>query len=225
MHSSFPIRSDPPDFAVPAGRIGYDLEAEILLLHTIQTGDAFTQLLATGVLRAEPEHAAAEWPEAYQWMNRMMDERLPTSGRTALWLWARIRRHDLVGNCRRAHRTGEPHVLLTCRIPRERVLLSQFDEWHAALNFTLAIPPRQAEPDEEFNARYDEIATSFTARLEAAGVRNAPLRRWPIDLRAEAERSWESILVPTNFDRRAYWQGTVHEIYADDVVEAVRITG
>jgi hypothetical protein len=222
MHS-VPIRTASPERAVPAGRIGYDLDAEILLLHTIQTGVAFTQLLTTGVLRAEPEHVASEWPEAYHWMYRMMAERLPTFGNTALWLWARIRRHDLVSNCRRARGAEEPHVLLTCRIPRERVLLTQYDEWHAALNSTLAIPPRPAESEEEYNARFDELADDFTARLEAAGARNQPLHRWPDDLRAEAEESWESILDPSNFNKHAYWQGTVHEIRADDVVDAVRI--
>lgn len=50
----------------------------------------------------------------------MMQERLPTNGDAALWLWARIRRDDLVLQCRRAR--GQ--VLLTYRIPRERVLLS-----------------------------------------------------------------------------------------------------
>lgn len=35
--SSFPIRSAAPEKAVPPGRIGYDLDADVLLLHTIQT--------------------------------------------------------------------------------------------------------------------------------------------------------------------------------------------
>ncbi|WP_416779510.1 DUF3841 domain-containing protein [Microbacterium lacticum] len=130
MHS-FQTRTAQPDRAVPPGRIGYDLDADVLLLHTIQTSAAVDELRKNGVLRPRPEHTASEWPEAYAWMVRMMGERLPTSGSTAVWLWARIRRYDLISNCRRAVVPGqEPQVLLTCRIPRERVLLSQFDEWH-----------------------------------------------------------------------------------------------
>ena len=208
---------------MPPGRIGYDLNADILLLHTIQTSTAVNQLLNTGELRAGPEHAASEWPEAYDWMYRMMAKRLPTFGTTALWLWARIRRYDLVNNCRRARNAEEPQALLTCRIPRERVLLPQFDEWHAALNSTLAIRRRRGETDEEFDTRFDEIADRFTTRLDAASARNAPISHWPDEIRAEVERSWESIFVPANFDKRAYWQATVHEIRIEDVLDAVWI--
>lgn len=219
----FPIRSAAPEQAVPSGPIGYDLDAHTLLLHTIQTGAAFAQLLSAGVLRASPEHAASEWPEAYEWMNRMMAQRLPTSGNAALWLWARIRRYDLVSNCRRARDANQPQVLLTCRIPRVRVLLSQFDEWHAALNSTLAIPRWPGEAEEEFDTRYDEIVDRFTTRLDAVSARNPPISHWPDEIRAEVERSWESIFVPANFDRRAYWQATVHEIRTEDVLDAVWI--
>lgn len=124
--SSFPIRSARAEQAVPPGRIGYHLHADVLLLHTIQTSAAVDELRTKGALRPDPEHTASEWPEAYTWMNLMMGERLPTSGSTTVWLWARIRRYDLVSNCRRPRaRDYEPQELLTCRIPRERVLLSQ----------------------------------------------------------------------------------------------------
>ena len=100
--ASFPIRSAPPDMAIPPGRIGYDLDADVLLLHTVQTKAAFEELLATGVLWQRPELTDPWFPDAYDWMNRMMAARLPTSGNAALWLWARIRRPDLVTDCRHA---------------------------------------------------------------------------------------------------------------------------
>lgn len=58
------IKKARPAEAVPRGRMGYDLSADRLLLHTIQTEEAFEGLLSTGVLvpdpsRAEPFHADA----------------------------------------------------------------------------------------------------------------------------------------------------------------------
>lgn len=55
-------------------------------------------------------------------------------------------------------------------------------------------------------------------------MRDAPVRDWPADLRAEIERSWECILDRGNFGQFEFWQARVHALYAEDVVEAVRIT-
>ena len=46
----FPIRTVPRDSAVPPGRIAYDIDAPVLLLHTFQTEDAFEELLFKGCL-------------------------------------------------------------------------------------------------------------------------------------------------------------------------------
>ncbi|WP_307297502.1 DUF3841 domain-containing protein [Microbacterium natoriense] len=216
---SFPIRSARAEQAVPPGRVGFDLDADVLLLHTIQANAAVDELRKNGVLRPRPEHTASEWPEAYAWMNRMMGERLPTSGSTAVWLWAQIRRDDLIRNCGRAR--GQ--VLLTCRIPRERVLLSQFDEWHSVLNSFPAIPILPDESDAEYDARYTALTDAFLVRREAGGHRNVPVSQWPADLRRDTELSWECIFDREIFDRKAYWQATVHELRADDVVDAVQI--
>lgn len=140
--SSFAIRSAVPEKAVLPGRIGYDLDADVLLLHTIQTAAALEELLTKGILWPDPALAESSWPDAYEWMCLMMAPRLPTSGEAALWLWARIGRVDLVGSCRRAR--GE--VLLTCRVPRKRVLLSHFDEWHAVLNANVPHPETRRVP-------------------------------------------------------------------------------
>lgn len=218
--ASFPIGSAPPEKAVPAGTIGYDLDADTLLLHTFQTNAAFEELLKVGVLRQKPELADPWYPDAYDWMNRMMAARLPTSGNTALWSWAKIRRRDLVTHCR----YGRGEVLLTCRIPRERVLLLHDSEWYSALNSTIAIPQLPGETEEDFDARWHRTYDDFNNRLRAAGADRSPVRQWPQDLRDEVEQSWECIFDRSYFGPKDYWEATVHEIYAGDVVEAVRIT-
>ena len=101
----------------------HDISEDRILLRTIQTAETFGALLANEMLKPNP--AMAELPlhaDGYDWMYRQMAARLPTFGDGAIWLWARVRRQKLVELCGLA--PGQ--VLLTCRVPRERVLLSHF---------------------------------------------------------------------------------------------------
>lgn len=115
-------------------------------------------------------------------------------------------------------------VLLTCRVPRERVLLSQFGDWHSALNRSPLIIELHGESDEEYGARLDRAFEEVDIRIRAAGVAlYAGYRHWPEDLRTELEMSWEFILDPGNYGRYQSWQATVHCLYEDDVIEAMRL--
>lgn len=201
----------------------HDISEDRILLHTIQTAEAFGALLSNGMLRPDP--ALAEPPlhaDGYDWMFRQMAARLPTFGDGAIWLWARIRRQELVELCRLA--PGQ--VLLTCRVPRERVLLSHFGDWHAVLNRHPLIIEHPDESDEAYGARLDRIFEDVDGRVRGAGVApDAGYRHWPADVRTELEDSWEFMLDPSNYGRYESWQATVHSLRADDVVEAVRIEG
>ena len=212
-------RKAAPADALPRGRIGYDPSADTLLLHTIQTEAAFEELVSTGQLRPNTSLGEPLFADAYAWMLAQMATRLTTSGEGALWFWARIRRQDLLESCRLSR--GE--VLLTCRIPRERVLLSHFGDWHAVLNTSIHVPDLLGESDEEYGARLDMIFDDFEERKKAAGVRNDRVADWPEHLRMEIQQSWEHIFQPQNFGRSDTVQATAHDLYADDVVEAVRL--
>jgi hypothetical protein len=199
--------------------MGYDLAADRLLLHTIQTEAAFEALLSDGVLVPDNALAVPEYADAYAWMIRQMAARLGTVGDGALWFWARTRREDLVESCRFSR--GE--VLLTCRVPRDRVLLSHFVDWHAALNACPIVPDLPGESEDAYDVRLDKVFDDFYARLAAAGAQNAGIAGWPEDLRTWVEQSWEYALDPANYGRFETWQGTMHALHLDDVVEAVRI--
>lgn len=74
----------------------------------------------------DPALACEDFADPYRWMLDQMELRLPTRGPSALWFWAKRRRKDLI----RSIRYWGGDVLLTCRIPRERVLPSHFSDWH-----------------------------------------------------------------------------------------------
>jgi hypothetical protein len=99
---AFPITKTRPAEAVPSGRIGYDLSAGRLLLHTIQTEEAFEGLLTVGALVPDPARVEPLHTDAYGWLYRQMAERLPTTGNGAVWFWAQIRRQDLVELCKQS---------------------------------------------------------------------------------------------------------------------------
>jgi hypothetical protein len=213
-----PIRTAPRAAAVPPGRLHYDITAPVLLLHTVQTADALEELVSTGRLVPDPCRAEADYAQAYAWMLRQMRERLPTTGPAAVWLWGRTLRTALVSQC-----CASPgRVLLTCRIPRERVLLSHFADWHSVLN---AAPNYRELPGEDVadaDARIDALHEDFYARVDAAGLDEQDLRGWPDKLRAELEGTWEMIFDPSRYGRSACWQATVQELRTEDIVEAVR---
>lgn len=70
----------------------------------------------------------------------------------------------------------------------------------------------------------DPIFEEVDDRIRAAGVAlDAGYRNWPPDLRTELEDSRGFLLEPANYGRYESWQATVHSLYEDDVVEAVRV--
>ena len=215
----FPIRTACPEGGLPPGRIPCDLGAPVLLLHTLQAADAFEELLSTGRIVPDPARATAEFLDAYAWMYRQMAERLPTRSDGALWLWAKTGRRDLVDSCR----LGRGKVLLTCRVPRERVLLSEFDDWHRVLNGSPNILALPGESDDAYSVRFNALFDDFFDRVASAGAGHDPVSAWPEDLRTEIEASWVSIFDPVNYRKVSCWQATVHELGAEDVIEAVRI--
>ncbi len=111
-------------------------------------------------------------------------------------------------------------MLLTAEIPRTRVLLSDFEEWHTVLNKSLAVPLLPGESDDEWSARFDVIHDEWWERTEP--YHRLPLAGWPAPLRDELESSWALVFDLDDAGKRDL-QGVVHELRASDVTRAVRI--
>ena len=194
---SFPLRCTDPERAVPPGRLEYDLDADRLLLHTVQSAGAFGTLCATGVLRPDPALAEPLFADSYEFMYRQMAARLhqrerramavgayhPQGSRELLPSLARERAADLPGS----PRAGAP-------VKRDGMASCP----ESGLG---EMPMLPGESGGDAFARWEKASDAFEARLEAAGVErlSTPVRDWPADLKDEIERSWERI-----FDRGSY---------------------
>jgi hypothetical protein len=212
------VRWRPPEAAVPAGRLGYDLAAARLLLHTVIDEDGYETLRASGVVRGEPARTPVEFEDAYAFMRAEHARRIPgSSGGPLLWAWARTTRAHLLATVRETARCRQrPQVLLTCRVPRERVLLSEFVAWHDVLLTCLAVDDLPPEAQEE-------AIDAFFEERDRDGLGELPLAQWPQALRDRLLDSWQRI-----FDRNAHphgstWQGCVEHLETDDVLDAVGI--
>lgn len=195
-------------------------------LHTFQTVKAFEELRQNGVLEGSPRYWESDFAEAYGWMKREMDRRLPTSGDGMVWMWAATTRRELLDSARRYR--GE--VLISVRLPRKQVLLSHFGDWHCVLNRTLLIRGDRDVPWPDWEAGFDRSWDEWSERTR--DCEQMPLESWPGAVREELERSWQSIFDPSawveSYDGASwvparYIQGTAHRITLDAVTRAVRL--
>jgi len=160
-----------PWFLAPPLRVESAPHGEVLTMYTIQSRDAYETLANDGVLVGDSMLGWPEFQEAYAWMLRQMARRLPGAPSAGLlWLWPTATRKQLLAVAKQARGS----VLMTVRVERKRVLLSEFLDWHIVLNRSLHVPEFPGESDEEWEARWNELDESFTARAEP--YRESPMR-------------------------------------------------
>jgi len=110
---------------------------------------------------------------------------------------------------------GARLAVAVLRVPRERVLLSLFDDWHAVLN---GVP---AFPDDVDAGTVDDWFDRLSKAVPGWMLPGRGWTGWPAELRGELERSWARIFAVDAAPRRAWVQATVEEIFAADVLDAV----
>lgn len=105
-------------------------------LWTVQHIGAWEAARNRGYLTGSEEHAyqfdeddGRMWSRAYEWLREQMRLRLPGySGE--LPIWAFDEKPDL--RCQWRH--DREHVLLKIDVPRQRLVLTDYDKWHGVLN-------------------------------------------------------------------------------------------
>ena len=192
---------------MPAGRQPFDINAERVHAVTLMSAAAFVALRRTGSVAAMPEVVPLAgdldgFAAAYDWMRWQMA--LHVDGYTGgfpIWVWARIRRGDLVSNLKAQAAGGAGSVAVTLSIPRERLLLTDYLAWHDVLNGAPGLPERcpgcaRRFCDDEgcLDGWYDAWSGAWAARIphNAQDVRLA-WWDWPVELRSELFDTWGAV--------------------------------
>lgn len=192
-------------------RIPYLGSGPTIELWTRMTPEFYEVLLRDGVIRGSEEHVWEEFVEPYKWMIEQMKERIPGfTGGHPIWAWVRERDCDWQG----MRHQQQDRVVIHWRAPRDQVLLSDFDGWHAAINFYLLA--RSAAEDDA----WDEELKRRSIRLNFA--RNyADL---PTDIQQRLEASWQLMFDGWDqIDGRWYGknvsiQGVIPELRLEQVI-------
>lgn len=101
-----------------------------MIFFTLQKSEAWEEAQQKGYLTGNIDHINVEWfMESYTWMINQMSKRLKNyNNEYPVWLWLDYR------NVSFANIMKGDWVFLEVNIPKEEVLLSNFDAWHVVLN-------------------------------------------------------------------------------------------
>jgi hypothetical protein len=137
-----------------------------MILWTIQTERAWSELQNSGILRTKRENIIEEgWLLPYQWMVDQMEIRLgrpPESLYFPLWAWyqwegEKRRKPDLRAGGHLGK--GENGIRIEFECCEEAALLSDFDLWHYVLNYWYL--PMSGNEGEVFEAELAAQGLSF----------------------------------------------------------------
>ena len=108
-------------------------------LWTMQPVEVYDILKRDGIFICDKEKADnIEFLEAYDWLNKYLEKKDPKPGNVEypIWAWFRFnsmeKKPDLRHSC--YGRRGQKMVCIEVEIPDEKVLLSDYDNWHYVLN-------------------------------------------------------------------------------------------
>ena len=177
-----------------------------MLLWTAQTIEAYNTLIHSGAYRCDESKIIdfEWWKPAYDWIAQMMKEQIgdpPKGVKYPVWLWYRWKGKNKKPDLR-AHRSfgekGTKLMLIEVEIPDNKVVLSDFDNWHSVLNGTYSYT--QTTNEKEFDEVYEWLQ-SLPEEQHTQEIRH----------------SWESIfdisIWDTDFSRNGVWvQATVWEL-------------
>ena len=132
-------------------------------LWSIQTEPAWQSLMQLGVLRVPRDCADRDFVPAYDWMANQMHDRIehppPRGVSIPIWAWQQYdgsqrKRPDLRSAGHLPSGTRGYRIGFT--IPEDHVLLSDFEMWHYALNYSFLAP---SESDAE---TFDQLHPNLT---------------------------------------------------------------
>ena len=136
-----------------------------MTLWTIQSIDAWKELQTSGILRCYDRFVENEDYEAYKWMAKQMEKRIPVprpGNAMPLWAWfqwegEQQKRPDLRSSSHLPR--GDRGVRIEFQIRDDWIILSDFDLWHYVLNYWYL--PQSLADEELFEMKLAEHGLSF----------------------------------------------------------------
>lgn len=189
-----------------------------MILWTIQTEDAWSELQDRGVLRATRQQSEKDFLLAYQWMIEQMERRLaPRVQRNQFPVWAwrqwenEVRAKPDLRSSGHIPK-GERGVRIEFEIPDDLVLLSDFHLWHYVLNYWYL--PHSESEGEEFEAELESHGLSFFTRkpLPHPGFHSRIVASW--DRIFDLHWTGDDLALPLS---RKSIQATLWELKEDQV--------
>ena len=186
-------------------------------LWTIQTKETWTRAEESGVLECNELHIDADkevdnrFRPAYDWMVRQLEQRVKNypHNKYPIWAWY----HPKPDLRRSGHLPrGTSGVRVEFLVSSDRVLLSDFEAWHAVLNcWYLSLSEEESE--------------NWDTCCERAGIKIC-WDNWPplSPFKEELMRSWERIFDLELLKKHSEWMGggaiqaCIEKIYMDEVV-------
>jgi len=189
-------------------------DAERMRLWTIQTKEAWEHAEKLGVLEFNEiaDKEIDDWfRPAYNWMAGQLEERVRgyPCNKYPIWAWY----HPKPDLRRSGHLPRDTTgVRVEFLVDSDRVLLSDFEAWHAVLNcWYLSLSEEEGE-------NWDE-------RSERAGIKGG-WENWPppSPFKEEILKSWERIFDPELLNKHPEWiggetiQACIEKIYVNEVI-------
>ena len=133
---------------------------------TIQRPSWWRTLQERGEIRGDGRYVCHHFRPAYKWMMEQMRRRVPGyGGGFPIWLW-HTPKPDLRHSGHLAR--GEQALRIELELPREIVLLSDFETWHCVLNrWHLSLSWRESREWDRRTKDYDQFRQTLPPSLEA----------------------------------------------------------
>lgn len=201
------------------------MSSRYVTLWTYQSEQAYERLRLTGSLTADGRRAPHDFRPFYHWIRSIHARHVPdSSGRPLLWAFASWRMVRHLWALERG--SGAREWLLTLRLPADRVLFSDYDNWHWVLNNGLYQPESDHRPEcwvsDPTPCASCRLSDAFYEAAQAADPRwSEDYRRLPSPLRRQLEESWETAAF--TFSSRPTVQATFEHLDASEVVRALRV--
>ena len=131
-------------------------------LWTIQKSEVLDILERDGAYRTNTKLCEnAELLDAYDWLNTYLEEKdaKPEDVDYPIWAWYRHNSKEKKPDLRRAEydAPGTKCVCLELEVPDEKVLLSDYDNWHAVLNQWWLDDSKNEEEWDKLHEWYDRL--------------------------------------------------------------------